>query len=53
LASFVVKTVSHKTYPLTSLINVLYCVTFLVDILYIVLLYRRLKACKIDPWRRF
>lgn len=51
--SFVYKTVTHQTYPLTPLINVLYWGTFFVDILYIVLLYRRLKACKIAPWKRF
>lgn len=52
LASFVVDTVRHATYPLTPLINVLYGVTFFVDILYIVLLRSRLKECGISLWRR-
>jgi hypothetical protein len=50
--SFVVDTVTHTTYPLTSLISVIYLVTFFVDILYIVLLHSRLKECGISPWRR-
>jgi len=52
LSSFVVDTATHTTYPLTPLISVMYLVTFLVDILYIVLLYSRLKECRISPWRR-
>ncbi|MFD9206342.1 hypothetical protein ACFVZM_08670 [Streptomyces sioyaensis] len=53
LWSFVSDSVTHTEYPLTRLINVLYLVIFLVDILYIVLLHSRLKARGIAPWRRF
>jgi hypothetical protein len=45
-------TFSHATYPLTPLINVLYGVTFFVDIAYILLLRARLKECGMNPWRR-
>jgi hypothetical protein len=53
LSSFMLNTITHKTYPLTPLISFLYLVTFFVDILYIVLLYRSLKARNIAPWTRF
>ena len=52
LWSFAVDTVTHTTYPLTPLINVMYGVTFFVDILYIGLLHARLRDCKISRWRR-
>lgn len=52
LVDFVTDMAQHETYPLTPLINVLYLVTFLVDILYIVLLRTRLKEAGISPWRR-
>jgi hypothetical protein len=52
-ASFVVDSATHTSYPLTPLINYLYLVIFLVDVLYIVLLHRRLTAEGIRPWRRF
>jgi hypothetical protein len=51
--SFVIDSVTHDTYPLTRLINVLYLVTFLVDIGYIVTLRRHLIAAKMSPWRHF
>lgn len=51
--SFVVASVTHNKYPLTPLINYLYLVIFLVDILYIVMLYRRLTAARLQPWLRF
>jgi hypothetical protein len=50
--SFVVGAVTHTTYPLTPLVNVLYLVTFLGDVLYIVLLYSYFKARNLSPWRR-
>lgn len=50
--SFVADTVTHKSYPLTPLISLLYLVVFLVDILYIVLLHSRLKQAGISPWLR-
>jgi hypothetical protein len=52
LLSLVQKTVTHTTYPLTPLISVVYLVTFLVDILYIILLYGRIRECHLSPWRR-
>ena len=53
LWSFAADSVTHREYPLTPLINVLYLVIFLVDILYIVLLRSRLKETVGSPWRRF
>ncbi|WP_275466185.1 hypothetical protein [Streptomyces noursei] len=53
LWSFVTGTVTSTSYPLTPLISVLYLVVFLVDVLYIALLYARLKEAGISPWRRF
>lgn len=50
--SSLVDLVTHTSYPLTPLISVVYLVIFLVDILYIVLLYSRLKESKMSPWRR-
>jgi hypothetical protein len=52
LASFVTETARHGTYPLTPLINTFYLVTFLVDILYAVLLRARLRSAGVPPWRR-
>jgi hypothetical protein len=53
LASFWADSATHDRYPLTPLVNYLYLVVFLADILYIVLLHRRLRAAGIKPWRRF
>lgn len=50
--AFVVDTVRHTAYPLTPLINFLYAVTFITDILYIVMLRSRLRECGIPLWRR-
>lgn len=52
LSAFVVGTVTHTSYPLTPLINVLYLVVFCADILYIALLYSRLSGLKLSPLRR-
>ena len=51
--SFVADSVTHTEYPLTPLINYLYLVIFVVDILYFTMLYRMLKAAGIKPWRHF
>jgi hypothetical protein len=51
-ASFVAETVRHTAYPLTPLINYLYAVTFVVDIVYIVMLRSRLREHGISLWRR-
>ncbi|WP_394823066.1 hypothetical protein [Pendulispora albinea] len=51
-ASFVQDTVMHQTYPLTPTINFLYLFVFVLDVLYIVLVYRKAKECGVDPWRR-
>lgn len=53
LWEFFSRSITHTAYPLTPMINVLYGITFLVDIFYIVLLYRKLKEHGISPWRRF
>jgi hypothetical protein len=50
--SFLSGSITHSEYPLTPLINVLYGVTFLVDIFYIVLLRQKLIEHGISPWRR-
>lgn len=51
--SFMADAGTHRSYPLTPLINMLYLVIFFVDILYIAMLHRRLKEVGISPWRRF
>ena len=53
LALFAARTVQHDAYPLTPLINVMYLVIFVVDLLYIYLLYQKMRESKINPWRRF
>ena len=52
-ASFVADSLTHDSYPLTRLINVLYLGIFVADVLYIVLLRARLKEARLSPWRRF
>jgi len=42
----------NNIYPLTSLIKVLYLVTLMFDVLYIVLLYRKFRKKEINPWTR-
>lgn len=51
--SFVIDSARHKEYPLTPLINVTYAATFVIDATYTRLLYSRLKAAGMSPWRRF
>ncbi|MFC3892466.1 hypothetical protein ACFOWZ_13370 [Lentzea rhizosphaerae] len=51
--SFWADSLSHDKYPLTPLINYLYLVVFVFDILYMVMLYKRLKADGIKPLRHF
>jgi hypothetical protein len=41
-----------QQYPYTPLIRVLYFFTFIIDIVYISLLYRKIKEAKINPWQR-
>ncbi len=53
VASFVIDSVTHTHYPLTPLINYMYLVIFLSDILYIAMLYRRLRVARLQPWRHF
>lgn len=50
--SFVADTVRHTAYPLTPLINFMYAVSFVSDIVYIVLLRSKFRECGISPWRR-
>jgi hypothetical protein len=52
LWAFLRDSLTHTTYPLTPLINVLYGVTFVVDIFYIVLLHRMLRRNGIAPFER-
>ncbi|MCC5633583.1 hypothetical protein LC613_39745 [Nostoc sphaeroides CHAB 2801] len=42
----------EQTYPTTALIKILYAVIFIFDILYIILLYRKSREKKINPWAR-
>jgi len=44
--------IGHRTYPLTPLINVMYGVTFVVDIAYILLLRAKVKEHGLPVWRR-
>jgi hypothetical protein len=53
VGSFFSDSVLHRDYPLTPLINYLYLVIFFVDLLYIVMLYRRLRSAGLRPWRHF
>lgn len=50
---FVRDSLRNRSYPLTPLVNVMYGWTFVLDAAYSVLLYRRLRAEGISPWRRF
>ena len=50
--SFWLGSVGSHTYPLTPLINFMYGVTFMVDIVYIMLLRARLKQEGKPVWRR-
>lgn len=52
LWSFLRTMATYNVYPLTHLISALYLVTFLADLLYISLLYQRLRGLGIAPWRR-
>lgn len=51
--TFFTQIISHQTYPLTPLIKFLYLVIFCFDVLYILLLYRKISEKKINPWTRF
>ncbi|NMG23022.1 hypothetical protein [Brasilonema bromeliae] len=42
-----------NTYPTTPLIKILYATTFIFDVLYIILLYRKCTENKINPWARY
>ncbi|MBB5155615.1 transmembrane-type terpene cyclase [Saccharopolyspora phatthalungensis] len=53
LWSFLAGSVTHSEYPLTPLINLLYLVVFIVDIVYIGLLHQRIRQQGLSPWRRF
>jgi hypothetical protein len=50
--AFISDTVRHTAYPLTPLINFLYAVTFVADLLYIVMLRSSLRESGIPIWRR-
>jgi hypothetical protein len=50
---FIRDSLRNRSYPLTPLINVMYGWTFMLDAVYSVLLYRRLRLAGIPPWRRF
>ncbi|MEV0134050.1 hypothetical protein AB0H83_37000 [Dactylosporangium sp. NPDC050688] len=52
LGSFLHGSLTSTDYPLTPLINVLYGVTFVVDVVYIVLLHRMLRRDGIAPFGR-
>jgi hypothetical protein len=41
-----------QQYPYTPLVRVLYFFTFIIDIAYMILLYRKIKEAKINPWKR-
>ncbi|WP_329378389.1 hypothetical protein OG625_09805 [Streptomyces sp. NBC_01351] len=51
-SEFTRKSLGHRSYPLTPLINVMYGWTFLLDVAYCVLLHRSIKAAGMSPWRR-
>jgi len=42
-----------NTYPTTLLIKILYAITFIFDVLYVILLARKCTENKINPWARF
>ncbi|HEY9608801.1 hypothetical protein [Allocoleopsis sp.] len=44
--------ISNQTYLLKSTVKVLYPIIFMIDVLYIVLLYRQLRNNKLNPWTR-
>lgn len=51
--SFVTAALAHDRYPLTPLIHVTYLAIFVIDVLYIYLLYQKMRESKINPFRRF
>ncbi|MFI0777069.1 hypothetical protein [Streptomyces sp. NPDC021212] len=51
-SDFLRKSLGHRSYPLTPLINVMYGWTFLLDAAYCVLLHRSIRAAGMSPWRR-
>jgi hypothetical protein len=53
LCEFLKKSLSNRRYPLTPLINVMYAITFTLDITYSAMLYRSIRAAGLSPWRRF
>lgn len=52
-SGFARDSLQHRAYPLTPLINVMYGWTFVLDAVYSVQLYRRLRSAGMSPWRRF
>ncbi|RCJ15738.1 hypothetical protein A6S26_33960 [Nostoc sp. ATCC 43529] len=48
-----IETITHENYPFTPLVKILYYFTFMFDLIYIVLLYNKIKEVKINPWARF
>ena len=53
LQAFWVDTLLGQNYPLTPLIESLYFFIFIFDIAYIVFIYQRCQALKLNPWLRF
>lgn len=45
--------IEPQPYPFTTLVKCLYYFTFVFDIVYVVILYRKIKMEKIDLWSRF
>lgn len=48
-----IEIIAYKDYPLTPLVKVLYFFTFIIDVLYIAILYGYIKKNKINAWTRF
>lgn len=48
-----IETITHENYPFTPLVKILYYFTFMFDLIYIVLLYNKIKEANINPWARF
>ncbi len=45
--------ISNQTYSLKSTVKVLYPIIFMIDVFYIVLMYRKFRENKLNPWTRF
>lgn len=49
----IARIISEQAYPLTNLIKYLYLFTFIIDFIYIILVYQKYQDKSINPWTIF